>query len=723
MKFETYFRALSYAVVLSGFFALWVTGGFGLFISAGFLGAVGLSLILEKKGYQFSERAGTILVVIAVPLFYLGWKYRIFGYTDSESMVAGLLGRLILGLTVIKLFQKKSDRDWLFLYLMAFFEVLLGAALSISPLYLVAILIFLFSTTLAIIASEIRKSARLVVSPRGGDGREERLRESYRPMPATAVIILVLVASAAIPMFFMLPRVGGAGFGGGQSGISGMTGFSDRVSLGEIGRIQQSDEVVMRVRVDSDESGAGGGMKWRGVALDTFDHKVWSKARPLNANANVINDNDAFLVEYASGKAPLTYQTFYLEPMDTDVLFGMPRIVAVSAGFPSIRRDSYGGITAARRNYDRTTYKIVSDRWLPPINALRKDDTAYPASFASYLTLPPDMDERITALSDRVTAGKSNRYDRARAIENFLQNEFGYTLEQKSSGPQPVADFLFNVREGHCEYFATSMVLMLRTQGIAARIVNGFQTGEFNETSGMYVVRQRDAHAWVEVYFPKEGAWVAFDPTPFAGQNISGGETGVMNSLSRYMDALEALWIQYFVSFDDQEQQSLFKSVKTGFVGYQEQVSAQLNELQERLKLWWNEVRGDRGLATSALAVGRAVLYLGAFAAIAFFVWRIGRRAARMSLFASVSEWLRRRRNRSPVEFYARMERVLAKRGFTRRPDQTPLEFAFALNMPLAVKLTEKYNGVRFGNELLAPNDASAIEAWLDQLERGEPDN
>jgi hypothetical protein len=93
-----------------------------------------------------------------------------------------------------------------------------------------------------------------------------------------------------------------------------------------------------------------------------------------------------------------------------------------------------------------------------------------------------------------------------------------------------------------------------------------------------------------------------------------------------------------------------------------------------------------------------------------------------MSLFSSIREWLRRRKNRSPVEFYERMERVLAKRGLKRRPEQTPQEFAFALDMPLAVRLTELYNRVRFGNEPIGPEDASAIESWLDHLERGESD-
>ena len=88
----------------------------------------------------------------------------------------------------------------------------------------------------------------------------------------------------------------------------------------------------------------------------------------------------------------------------------------------------------------------------------------------------------------------------------------------RASGPDPLADFLFNVRAGHCEYFSTAMVVMLRTQGIAARVVNGFLPGEYNEAAGAYTVRQSDAHSWVEVYFPETNSWVTFDPTPAAGR-------------------------------------------------------------------------------------------------------------------------------------------------------------------------------------------------------------
>src|SRR5260370_31767516 len=160
-----------------------------------------------------------------------------------------------------------------------------------------------------------------------------------------------------------------------------------------------------------------------------------------------------------------------------------------------------------------------------------------------------------------VNAHAHNRYDEAKAIESQLQTDYAYSLQMKAGGPDPVADFLFNVKSGHCEYFSTAMAVMLRTRGIASRVVNGFLPGEYNEAAGAYTVRQSDAHSWVEVYFPRINSWVTFDPTPPAGRT-SRVRTGLAAQLSKYSEALELLWFQYVVGYDKQEQRSLATSLR-----------------------------------------------------------------------------------------------------------------------------------------------------------------
>jgi hypothetical protein len=270
----------------------------------------------------------------------------------------------------------------------------------------------------------------------------------------------------------------------------------------------------MRVRSDGNIRSAEG-MYLRGVALDTFSNNTWSKSKRFSSEPYVRGDRDVIQFDFATGRDTLIAQTIYLEPLDSPVLFGMPRVVAVQGNFPVLNRDGYGAITFQRSD-DRVSYKVFSDVSQPSRDILRTDNGAYRTDDSNYLQLPPDLDGRLSAMAASVIANKSNRYDKAVAIERFLQSSFGYTLEQKAGGDQPLSDFLFNVKEGHCEYFATAMAVMLRTQGIAARVVNGFSGGEYNDTADVTIVRQRNAHAWVEVYFPRESAWVTFDPTPFA---------------------------------------------------------------------------------------------------------------------------------------------------------------------------------------------------------------
>src|SRR5581483_6937368 len=130
-----------------------------------------------------------------------------------------------------------------------------------------------------------------------------------------------------------------------------------------------------------------------------------------------------------------------------------------------------------------------------------------------YLRLPR-QDRRITDLARQITALATNSYDRAVAIQDYLCHNFGYTLDPLAIDvSDPIGSFLFKSRRGYCEYFAAAMTVMLRSLNIPARLVNGFQTGTYNRVGKDFVVRARDAHSWVEVYFPQYG-WIPFDPTP-----------------------------------------------------------------------------------------------------------------------------------------------------------------------------------------------------------------
>ena len=209
-----------------------------------------------------------------------------------------------------------------------------------------------------------------------------------------------------------------------------------------------------------------------------------------------------------------------------------------------------------------------------------------------------------------------------------------------------------------------------------------------------------------------------FDPTPFAGQSLeSNSSTGIIGKFNNYIEALETFWIQYFVAYDNQEQRSLFRTVKSGFADYQGKTSSWLGDKQNELSRWWKDVRGDKGLEASVKAVGYGIAYLAAIVlGFLLLIW-LYRKIIKLQIWQKIFIWLKRKNEATIVEFYERMQTVLASKGFHREAHQTPLEFAFALKMPEAVRITEKYNHVRFGEKNLSNDEANEIENWLKILE------
>jgi len=294
------------------------------------------------------------------------------------------------------------------------------------------------------------------------------------------------------------------------------------------------------------------------------------------------------------------------------------------------------------------------------------------------------------------------------AIENHLRNHFAYTLNLTGKpGADPLAHFLFETRAGHCEYFASAMIIMLRTLGIPSREVNGFLPGEYNELGGDYIVRASDAHSWVEVYFPGVD-WQTFDPTPAAPE----AETGVLTRLGKYADWMAITWSEWVIGYDFGHQMALAQNLQRGSRNWGESARDWFDHKQRAGKKWMQSWQVQRG----------ALGYLSPVALVLFLV------AVRFNLLA---ELIRRARLffqlrgskgvRSDPQLasrlYAELIRILARRGFRREVSQTPFEFAAAVDSPnLALpvrEFTRLYAQARFGG---APCDTSRLKQLLDQV-------
>lgn len=717
-------------MVASGALTLAVSGGMGPQLTLAFVALLVLAWKLEKTRWQLTERIGLIVVLLSLPLFYLDWKYQMTVAEARERVGVSALAHLILFLSAVKLLQIKADRDWVFLYLISFFEVLLAAGLSISPLFVLLLGLYSLCALCTIVAFEIRKAGRridaketrLLVPPDSTFLRRMTKRHAgkhtgiARRLPFAAVGLLVLIFVMALPLFLIAPRFGNGTFARTNRGLTGFVGFSESVTLGAIGELQRGNEVVMRVRVEDPQGLSNRNLKWRGIALDDFNGLGWRRSRPAESHMFPSNERGLFQLGTTEGLHLVTTQTFYLEPIDTGILFVAPRVIAVQGAFGEMLRDSEGSLSVIRSDQERISYKVFSDTTEPDENVLRADTQEYTADFARYLQLPPRLDSRIEMLARDVIAraGAKNRFDQSRAIETFLRNDYGYTLDLKAGGKDPLADFLFRVREGHCEYFATAMAVMLRTQGIASRVINGFQTGAFNDASGAYTVTQRDAHSWVEVYFPESGVWISFDPTPASGRNTY-ESTGLSGSFGKYAEAIELLWIQYVVSYDRQEQRSLASSVRTTLSDYRQAIAAEFRDLKNSTIGWLRSIISGESLSSFAGVFRLLILSLSAIAlALLGFLLR---RVIRLGFWRGIQFWHGPSDAAHSIEFYERMTRLLSSRGLARAEGETPLEFATAIGNFEAIKITEAYNRVRYGERALSQDEMIEIEDLLKHIE------
>jgi transglutaminase-like putative cysteine protease len=715
MNFSSYFKASSYAMIAVATLALTLAGGLPVYLAALFFVLMVAAWKFEGKKWQLSERTGLIVVLLSIPLFLIDWKYQNAIGEPTARVGVSALAHLIIFLAAVKLLQLKKDRDWVFLYLISFFEVLLAAGVSFSPIFLGSLSLYLLCGLSTIVAFEIQKSKRaiaatethLLVPPDSrifkNHARRSNRNAEVNRLPFVAFLLLLIIFVLALPLFLIVPRSGAAVLARGGGGLANFVGFSESVRLGEIGDLKRDNAVVMHVRIE--EKHPRSGLRWRGVALDEFTGRGWRKSNELRLTETKLDGPSLFQLGTPEALHHLTTQTIFREAIESPVLFAASRPIAIQGDFPTVRVDADGSAKGLRHEFGRVIYKALSDLTEPDVALLQKDRRLYPAGFERYLQLPPSLDPRIEGLASAmiVNAHANTHYDAAKAIESQLQQDYGYSLQMRATGPDPLADFLFNVKAGHCEYFSTAMAVMLRTRGIPARVVNGFLPGEYNETAGAYTVRQSDAHSWVEVYFPETRSWITFDPTPLAGRTepLRAGLTG---QLEKYAEALELMWFQYVVGYDKQEQRSLATALSNRMLDYRRALAQMISTVRSVASSHANLIVL---IGSSLLAV--CLILLGA-RRVRSFGWRRGLSFSRPITKA----------DSSAIAFYERLTALLARQGIERNPDLTPLEFAVSLGLQPALAITRAYNRVRFGGQQLSEAEIREIELTLKQLEGKE---
>ena len=693
---ERYFETTLLLMLATGFVTVVTTGKLDLPSVAVVSIAFGIRLWGQFRERDLSISPRTVTRLSIFYMFFFALDFLIFspGPSLMDNMLSATV-HLVFFTAVIKIFSARTYRDFAYLSTLSFMMMLASAILTVGTAYLVCFTFYMLFAISTLISYEVKRSTELSVRPPEGPFRApaDNRKAVEKALSTTTVGLAIGIVALASILFFVIPRYRTGYLTGLGMEAQNITGFSGTVNLGDIRKILQSNVVVMRVVPDSDPRDYRA-LKWRGVGLTSFDGKQW------------YNDNTAqkaipeasyqrFVVPRGEGWASrrareLRYRVL-LTPVSTDVVFAAAVPREVIGRMRMLNHDQTESLHSPGHSFMPFSYEVVSDIGIPSPAELRGAPAEYTEDFRRVYLQLPQLDPRIAALARETTAQAATPYDKAVAVEQYLRNRLTYSLNPSGITPDnPIGSFLFEAKSGYCEYFAAAMTVMLRGEGVPARIVNGFQAGTYNRVGKDFIVRGRDAHSWVEVYFPTFG-WITFDPTPADPNPV------VPGPLDEYIDAASLFWSEWIINYDFAHQESLARAVERDSRQMQHDFAQRIKRFRQvcitlayRVEAW--------------LMAHKALVFL--FMLAVFVALILAEKGDRIAEWRFALVWRFRRKDRalSPAEAtltYNLFLKTLSKRGHRKPTAQTPREFALsfvgtALAWPVQ-EFTRLYNALRFG--------------------------
>ena len=493
------------------------------FPSLVFFGAAFIAgLVLDRSAIQKAVPLFYIIILLIIP----GIIVSLIGMS-SENLFERMLSILLLIISA-KLLAPKKPRDMLQLFLLNMLLVVAAAVTRWGMEFALLVILeaFISVTGLIFTYASIEK-------------REITTQHAKYLVTWSSLITLGLIPLTAV-LFLVIPRPTETFFAwGGRTAAK--SGFSDQVSPGAVEEIKNDFSPAFRVTWLR-------GIRpqrplWRGIVYDTYHDGIWKK------------EYQGRLESPRMDKETIQYEIL-LEPNVSRYLLNLGLPFRVTS--KTTKTYLVAGYTA------RIPISIMKRILYRTVSYYIRD---FPADLSPdhYLKVPEELRHRLRSLTQSMNMETHD--ETARAVESFLKTEFAYDLSPGEARGDPVLFFLFNRKRGHCEYFASAMVLMLRSMGVPSRIVGGYLGGEWNELGQYYLVRQSDAHTWVEVWIDGRG-WATFDPTP---RVFSTGESRLKESISEFFDFLRLRWYYWVLDYDIGRQRdlarktaSLFRSLKTG---------------------------------------------------------------------------------------------------------------------------------------------------------------
>jgi hypothetical protein len=648
---------------LTSFMALLGLWAFGLSGAAGplLMGIMALAypagLFKSFRGrLQLSSAAWNAVAIIVFLLFLADFLAFSREFMTSAS-------RLMAMLLALKLFDLKKGRDHLIVCAIVFFQLLGAAVSTVSLSFFVLLALYVMASIWAMIILSTARDLEAASKSAAPDLFGPRFFAAVAVISALSLVITLI-------LFFSIPRLGVGIFHRKALNTVKTTGFTDTVDLGSLGPVKEDSTIVMRAEFPGGRPPQT--VYFKGATLQDYDGRSWSRDRGPSFIKRA--GPEGFIIGPGQGRT--NEVAVLLEPLDTEVLFTAPNVYRLEGSVPSIWVERTGVVRLTSLPFSRVEYRLWTD-----LSRVNGDEPAPKgAADAGYLDSSPEG-QRIRALAAEAAKGETD-LAKASSVEKHLRTNYRYTLSPEGGkGSGPMEDFLFYSKEGYCEHFATSMVMLLRASGIHARLVTGFLEGEWNELGNYFIVRQQDAHSWVEAYIEGAG-WVRFDPTPSAPAPPYRPSVILM-----YFDLLRLKWNRHIIQFSLGDQRRIALSAERKAAGFLEEIKKAFRTKQ-------------------APQIGKAAPVGAALAVVIFAAWLLRRRG-------------RKGKRRTGKGFYFDMLRTLSAKGFVRRPEETPLEFAARVGDRRVFDVTEAFQRERYGHAKPRGSELEKIRQILRELKKG----
>jgi transglutaminase-like putative cysteine protease len=735
--------------------------------------------ITDVTGWFHLNRPVTRIAALAAVLLSL---WQVLELRSSVQVLA--IANLLVYLQVVLLFQDKDYLTYWQLMMLSLLQVVSAAAFNQGALfgvilaaYLVAglaamtLLFFYRERNLFGQAAEAPAEAptppgrwplaswqsSFAGTPAGASDRSAVGGELWRRLGRVAGGTVLLTAV----IFFALPRLGNSAWRGPGAALRKSVGFSDQVMLGELGSIIENRQEVLRIRFFEDQTrqpyAVQNEVYLRGAVLMRYSHGRWRALERPVAQADRPVERGVPLPGEAFVRQEIT-----IEPMDRNELFCVwPFVGADEQPDSRFYFDARRQRLLRQEEYarERFTFELATTAFTQGVQSvlIPSEGAVNPRPL---LAMPadqgriavPGLAAQARAWLGDVPLSSGDRLSRARLLERMLRDSgrFQYSLEGqvRDRALDPIEDFVTKHPRGHCEYFASALVLMLRSQGIPARLVVGYKTDEWNDLGGFFQVRQLHAHTWVEAYLEPQqlpadlirgdrhwewadGGWLRLDPTPGGEPQQAARET-LLKKTDRYLSWLDYLWDSYVVEMDSPRQR---EAIYRPLINAVESAAKRLTD-----PAWWRSMLGNlwrtaRG-GVAHLGVGWRLVGISVVVALAALMlswaYRVGLTPRRFLKRLTGQAAAASGRPHATVEFYRRLEAALARHGLVRASCQTQREFAEQAGLALAQsvgrvdlaalppRIAEAFYEVRFGGQSLEPAEHGVVEAALRELEQAD---